>query len=446
MTNINTDRNDRKTEYAKQKSKYVQERKASDPEYRERMKAYNTNYVRESRAKKIAKAQADKTCVECGNGPIDTSGPVRCSECRSKINRKNRELRAERRANRQCTYCGVELAPDSRHATCQRHVQVYQKQIQRKKDNNLCYDCGRVHHTGKTKCNECRKRANELTRQQYYQDLADGLCGYCRKPMPEDATHKICQECRDREKEKRHSYKHRGLCMKCQGEREQPKRSHCNACLTLIKENTKKVSNRKTARGQCALCSISLHDAPFRYTKNPICIPCHEQLTQKVKDLREKREQEGLCIRCGELNTEPRRKHCPECLGKISVQSKIYNDKNRETNRQLSHERNKARREAGLCQVCAKPNPEMKYKLCPTCRDKGNKWFKTYNEQIYANSKEARAERHKNGLCVRCKNPNPALEKQHCPDCLTKLAAQARVNYARNREAKKREETAVGEK
>lgn len=119
-------------------------------------------------------------------------------------------------------------------------------------------------------------------------------------------------------------YKSLGICPTCRHEKAAPGRVNCLNCLT-----NRRVYNEKYKR----TCP------PQVMKKN------RENSVKKMKELREYRKQNGLCVACGKKPARKERTSCYECALK---------DKNRHKRERERLETNKHEKPSNICYMCDK--------------------------------------------------------------------------------------------
>lgn len=166
----------------------------------------------------------------------------------------------------------------------------------------------------------------------------------------------------------------------------------CESCRKKHYESVKKAREYYQWIGICPYCHKE-----HLYNGEKICIECkakkyewvaiHKPIKrdnpERKKLLKQKREEEGLCTRCGKRDAQPGRKRCLICLAK-----------DREQNRKR-HTIAEYRKENGLCRYCnTKAMPGKKfceYHYQKTCeqlakvRPRGNVYWKQQNKLIFKN-------------------------------------------------------------
>lgn len=184
----------------------------------------------------------------------------------------------------------------------------------------------------------------------------EGRCIRCGKPLI-DRTYFTCEPCRKREQEviksSREYYQRIGICPYCHKQRLYNGEKMCIECKAK----------------QYAWMATS---------GKP---PDKEKIRKRRKNLRQKREKEGLCIRCGIRVPQEGRKQCSICLAK---------DRERHRIRSTLAE---YRKEHGLCMYCdqkalpgkklCQTHYDMRCKQLAKVRPKGNQYWKQQNDLIF---------------------------------------------------------------
>ena len=144
-----------------------------------------------------------------------------------------------------------------------------------------------------------------------------------------------------------------------------------------------------------------------------------EQRRERRKRNAEYYKAQGRCPRCGgkDAKTETIGGYCFECL-----------EKNKELERKRSEEHNRkrsergkrlynARKAAGLCVKCGKPNDTQKT-TCSVCRAR-----KRENEKRARIKAGIQTDRWNNGLCGHCVKKPVVEGYKLCEDCLARIRA-----------------------
>lgn len=165
----------------------------------------------------------------------------------------------------------------------------------------------------------------------------------------------------------------------------------CETCRKKHQENVKKAKEYYQRIGICPYCHKE-----HLYNGEKMCVECKSKKyeydflhgvtrkgygSSKRRLLREKREKEGLCVRCGKRQAYPGRKRCSICLAK-----------DRESNKK-QHTIAEYRKENGLCRYCdtkAMPGKKLcEYHYQKTCeqlakvRPRGNAYWKQQNNLVF---------------------------------------------------------------
>jgi hypothetical protein len=92
-----------------------------------------------------------------------------------------------------------------------------------------------------------------------------------------------------------------------------------------------------------------------------------------------------LCSTCGKFPRIENRQQCERC----TLQSRAYNRKYREQNKQRYRERRKARAAAGLCAVCGVGKPLAGKRQCERCRGIHRAYNQKYRDAHRAEHRES---------------------------------------------------------
>ena len=316
-----------------QQAKYHKDKRLNDPEYRQRLKEYNTQYVRNMRIKKRAEALATLQCMFCQASLHEQSDKTACAECRAKKSRKYREWRQARKDNQLCIACGTPIPDNHQNKNyCPAHTQRYIEKDKERKAKGICTHCGKLKEENEkgVRCGKCRVKSNSRTKELRDLNRSAGKCSICGAELPEGQKQKTCHECRIKEKIRKRNAYQEGYCIRCQTKTvEQPNRKQCNRCLDIMRLKTQTYIDKLTAENKCSACAVSLEGIDRKYKKNPICIPCYQKIQQSAKQVRIDRYKKGLCTRCGIRNAEPARKSCPNCRAINRIETKTKRDKKR---------------------------------------------------------------------------------------------------------------------
>ena len=326
------------------------ERYRNDPEYRERIKAYNTSFIRYQRMQKKQKAGETGICMICKTEPIEVTenGPFSCKACRAEINRQRQALRNARREQNLCTYCGIEMPPGSTRRYCEEHTEQRKKLMQEKRENKICYSCSNKHDGTKTICDNCKPRINAVMRERHKLSVAAHKCSYCRTQLADDYPKKTCEVCLERQRNVYLERINAKKCLRCNKDNiEQEGKIHCNACLEKLRKNSSKVMARRTEQNLCAICTVSLDGIESRYSKNPICVPCYRKIRDYTTTRRQDRIQQGICVACGKQPPETSKKHCTDCLIAARKQATEYYHLHGASKRTMHRRQKRAQKNAG---------------------------------------------------------------------------------------------------
>lgn len=172
----------------------------------------------------------------------------------------------------------------------------------RRKENDLCVECGKKLDRAGALCSECLKKRSEYSRKNREFFKKNHLCTYCGKErvFGEDKT---CFECRakrskyrakttEEQKRKAKEYKNklykerreRGICTDCGKRKPMPRKTRCGICLETRAEWQRKARARKnkpSAREYrevnhlCYFCGN-----PIDMDTGRICSVCRERCRQ----------------------------------------------------------------------------------------------------------------------------------------------------------------------
>ena len=228
---------------------------------------------------------------------------------------------------------------------------------------------------------------------------------------------------RERERFARRSAERRaaGLCPGCGKVAPAPGRSLCARCAGRRNEASRARAARLRAAGK-----------PRR---NPESARRYER--KRSRRVTAARQAEGLCTSCGKVPAAPGRSSCEPCLEKRRAHDRAryaagkaaglkYGgadaDAKRRAGRVKSRQRQKARREAGLCIRCGKRPPVEGGTTCTPCRDKRQR-----AERLQY------AERRAAHRCTRCGGP--------VHDCLSRCGPCTAIDEASRSPERKNEQS-----
>lgn len=170
----------------------------------------------------------------------------------------------------------------------------------------------------------------------YEERKAKGLCVKCGEPN--DRTGKtMCTECAKKRSaeslETNHYFKKIGYCVECHREKVYGNRDRCVECTAKCAERHRKWRENMNA------------DKSAEY---------HARVSERMRNTRIKRKENGLCERCGRPKSDDGYVNCPRCRAK-QKEGKLLND--------YCDSVMQRRIKAGLCCRCDEPSVEG-YKMC----------------------------------------------------------------------------------
>ncbi len=145
-------------------------------------------------------------CRRCGK---NAQGKSFCPECYKKNEARRKEVRAQRKKEGICTYCGkpVNKVSNSVCEDCSRkygEIRLRKYRAYRKK--NLCGDCGKPTKAGQARCDKCLDRQNLNATTHYENAKARGTCHLCGLPVDGKIR---CPSCDDKAKARQKPYRER---------------------------------------------------------------------------------------------------------------------------------------------------------------------------------------------------------------------------------------------
>ena len=171
------------------------------------------------------------------------------------------------------------------------------EQYKYRKENGICVRCGkRKSENGKTRCLECKEKANKSNMDTYYFFKKIGMCVICCKEKA-DQGYVTCLSCRmeKRERDKRYLSKE---------ENSERRKEYLKNRYRILKENSR-----------CVSCGKSIEN-------HTLCDKCYKKyfIRQRVKRshntgiIRSERPNYGECYICGGKLSEESKKLCDRCL------------------------------------------------------------------------------------------------------------------------------------
>ena len=153
-----------------------------------------------------------------------------------------------------------------------------------------------------------------------------------------------------------------GLCITC-GKPPENRRRHCISCLKIIAEKRTALCEKRIAAQRCVECGSGVAVGKRR------CPKCTERERLRVKRVRKKYKDAGLCRYC----PSPREANSPVChVHRESI--KAQNVKTRE--RQIKEHR---------CTSCGSPlPPEWMFFTCQKCSDRGRSQVERKRRTIFS--------------------------------------------------------------
>lgn len=162
----------------------------------------------------------------------------------------------------------------------------------------------------------------------------------------------------------------KGLCQLCGNNPYSPGLLSCNVCLHKMSKSRRKLKDSRDLDGLCIRCGAPALEG-FRN-----CLKCKE----KDSGTKKKRKDKNLCVACGgekQSNTEL----CEECKEYRRVKKKLNIE---------------IREQENLCITCGGQR-DSEFKSCSLCRDKSKKLSKNLRVLVV---------NHYGGICNCCKESN----------------------------------------
>jgi len=245
-----------------------------------------------------------KTCKGCGD-PMDARGK-HCTKCKKLSNIElskqcHSKRRHERIAQGVCVICGGNKAiPSSEElsnfiATVDPRMIPYVTEEQLK-DSTACYKCYAIR----------KKRSFQVSIVKIEAEA---------KITPEERARREAQKQErkkqiNKERRERKIAENPTLCHHCLVNEKAEGRLWCEKCLEAVNERaTKKIEERRK-HGVCIVCKA---DSGGDQLCDACKIPQRQYSNKWWKKIRIERAEQGLCLRCGKVPSEPGRKACKEC-------------------------------------------------------------------------------------------------------------------------------------
>ena len=107
--------------------------------------------------------------------------------------------------------------------------------------------------------------------------VRSGLCCTCGKPSNGSV---VCEDCKARQRLRRHSCLIQGLCIKCCVCPAEPNRTACAACLEAMRNTSKSIRDKRIKEGLCVCCGHKKQN-----NEKKTCVDC------RLKDIAKKANQ-----------------------------------------------------------------------------------------------------------------------------------------------------------
>lgn len=159
-------------------------------------------------------------------------------------------------------------------------------------------------------------------------------------------------------------YLSRGRCPRCNGKNPvEPGKHECRECSIRISEKLRELRVIRRENGQCTRCGKVLENGT-KYVQCADCRKYNGNYFKFNKSRYERCKEDGECVKCGHP-AEPGRTMCRKCLDAHIEYERNCKAGLRETKRQ----RRADRIAAGLCIDCGKPVGDSEHTRCKRCRD-----------------------------------------------------------------------------
>lgn len=159
------------------------------------------------------------------------------------------------------------------------------------------------------------------------------------------------------------------------------------------------------ARGRCPECNGKRFAEPGYTT----CPECRASKSFHEKALRKRRDEQGLCTRCGGERDDPMRKICTKCRAKVAAYKKTGTP---DSYQKFFIARMKA---SYTCIRCCKREAEPGHVCCKVCAERRKK----YDQKYDSSGEKKRAMRQRRieaGLCYDCSRPTDGIHTR-CERC-----------------------------
>lgn len=142
------------------------------------------------------------------------------------------------------------------------------------------------------------------------------ICNRCKRHV-EDATYKLCYECREelhaRVKRKRAEAKASGMCRRCYKEPALEGLRNCAVCNESENERSREKIARARQEGKCIACGKQPEDGKKK------CTECLIKFVEGHKEWREKAKSRERCCHCGKDNDRQPKVYCSSCATKLKA-------------------------------------------------------------------------------------------------------------------------------
>ena len=141
----------------------------------------------------------------------------------------------------------------------------------------------------------------------------NGLCIRCAQPHSNKGQH--CESCRKmnakRMRDLKKSRLDDGLCVECGKHKHLENITSCESCIKKKKKYYLQYKEKLALNNKCLYCKKDFDG------KTVICSSCIEQGKHKKRSLKQERQADGLCVKCGRNPPSGNTQNCRDCVFKI---------------------------------------------------------------------------------------------------------------------------------
>ena len=300
---------------------------------------------------------------------------INCTTCRARLKKEMKAVIEFRKENNLCYFCGKEKdeARKTKTLCTECYEQDQLRKIRSKTPGTLpgrvCQKCGKiVHCENKTGvCIDCQNTEASAEFWKQKLDRNEKICAVCQKEPADTRIQNfpVCVFCVDSAaftaRKEREAFEAKGICNIC---RKRPARrglKSCKICGDSSNKSNAKLYHDRVERGACTLCGGPLYPVDIERNYHR-CVVCRLAEQQRERRVKEERLQKGLCAHCGKrplYNRGGGSIHCSECAETL--------EKVRKRDREREVKEQEERKALGLCVTCAQPLSKTELGRCTSC-------------------------------------------------------------------------------